>query len=206
MKQKCKGLLIAMTVMLLSVGCSEAELEEREFPMLVGVGQEDRKVSFQVDLSEGEEKGKLSTAVKKTSFKKCIETYEERLSKQADYNHLKVLVMEEDLIQKKKSYYEMLDYLAENETFPRNTYVCVVDDLDDLFELGESLSSDFGAYLEEYIRKHEENKSHILTLGDLIDERKNETMIVYIPYLEVEENYLEWKGYVNILGEIWQDF
>ena len=100
----------------------------------------------------------------------------------------------------------MLAYLAKTERFPRNTYVCVVNDIEDLFELEEHISQDLGTYLEEYITKHEEEKSHILTLGDLLDERENQTLILYLPYLEVEENYVEWDGYVNILGEIWQDF
>ena len=60
--------------------------------------------------------------------------------------------------------------------------------------------------MEEYINKHEEGKSHILTLGDLLDEKENQTMILYMPYLNVEDKYIEWGGYVNILGEMWQDF
>lgn len=195
-----------VTLLMISIlaGCSQVELEENSFPMLVAVGSDDRKVTFDVAFPKLEKKD--STLVKKSSFEKCIVEYESRLSKQADYNHLKVFVLEEELIKEKEAYNEMLAYLAKTERFPRNTYVCVVNDIEDLFELEEHISQDLGTYLEEYITKHEEEKSHILTLGDLLDERENQTLILYLPYLEVEENYVEWDGYVNILGEIWQDF
>ena len=100
----------------------------------------------------------------------------------------------------------MLDYLAKTERFPRNTYVCAVDDLENLFAIEDKISQDLGAYLEEYITKHEGENAHILTLGDLLDEKENQSMILYMPFLEVEENYMEWGGYVNIFGQIWQDF
>ena len=196
--------MVMMLMIFLLVGCSEVELEENSFPMLVAVGSDDRKVTFDVSFPKLEKKD--SPLVKKSSFEKCITEYENRLSKQADYNHLKVFVLEEEIIKEKDAYDEMLGYLTKTERFPRNTYVCVVNDIEDLFELEEHISQDLGTYLEEYITKHEEGKSHILTLGDLLDERENQTLILYLPYLEVEENYVEWDGYVNILREIWQDF
>ena len=30
-------------------------------------------------------------------------------------------------------------------------------------------------------------------------------MILYLPYLEVEENYVEWNGYVNTFGKKWEE-
>jgi hypothetical protein len=140
------------------------------------------------------EKGK-TLAVKAGDFERSIKKYESLSNKQLDYNHLKVFVIEDDLMQQKNEYNQMLDYLAENEHFPRNTYVCVVDDIEDLFELEINLSQDLGTYIEEYINKHEEKNAHILTLGDLLDEKENQTLILYIAYLEIEDNYIEWKGY-----------
>ena len=198
-------------------GCSETELEERCFPLLAAVGYEDDKVTYDVAFpktgaSSGDSNANSSVEeikapqVKESTFEKSKKEYESRLNKQADYNHLKVFVIEEDLLEEQKAYNQMLDLLAESESFPRNTYVCAVDDVEELFQLEEKLSQDLGTYLEEYINKHEEGNPHILTLGDLLDEKENQTMILYMPYLEVEKNYIEWNGYVNILGEIWQDF
>lgn len=217
MRQKSRMFLMAFLMLgctFFFSGCSETELEERCFPMLAVAGYEDNKVIFDTVLANPEETGQEKTSTgaieipktKEKTFTKCMEAYESRLNKQVDYNHLKVFVIEEDLIEEKDKYNQMLDYLAETEIFPRNTYVCSVDDVEDLLELGQKLPQDLGTYLEEYINKHEEGKARILTLGDLLDEKENQTMILYMPYLKVEDNYMEWGGYVNILGEIWQDF
>lgn len=209
-----KRMLYIISMSLLLTGCSETELEERCFPMMAAAGYEEDKVTFDAVFprtgSSGESKSSIQEIeipmAKKNSFEKSKTEYESHLNKRADYNHLKVFVIEEELLQEKKAYHKMLDYLAQTEEFPRNTYVCAVDDVEKLFKIEEKLPQDLGTYLEEYISKHEESKSHILTLGDLLDEKENQTLILYLPYLEVEKNYVEWGGYVNILGEIWQDF
>ena len=215
MRQKGKILTILLLgCSFLFSGCSETELEERCFPMLAVAGYDDNKVVYGAIFARsgefGQEKSTVEdvklSSVKKRSFEKSLETYEGHLNKQVDYNHLKVFVIEEDSIEEGTAFNQMLDYLAETERFPRNTYVCAVDDVEDLLQLEEKLPQDLGTYLEEYLVKHEEGKSHMLTLGDLLDEKENKNMILYMPYLKVEDNYMEWVGYVNILGEIWQDF
>lgn len=212
--RQTKTIFLALVMVFLLTGCSQTELEERCFPMLAAAGYEDRKVTFDMAFPRtGASESANATIeeikapmVKESTFEKSKKEYESHLNKLADYNHLKVFVIEEDLLQETEAFHKMLDYLAETESFPRNTYVCAVDDIDDLFQLGDKLPQDLGTYLEEYISKHEEAKTHILTLGDLLDEKENQSMILYMPYLEVEENYVEWSGYVNILGEIWKDF
>lgn len=217
MRQKARNyvlLILFIGCSFLFTGCSETELEERCFPMLAAVGYEDGKVVYDAAFprtgASGQDKNSIGEVkapqVKAKNFEKCMEEYEGHLNKQVDYNHLKVVVIEEDLIEENALFQQMLDELAKTERFPRNTYVCAVDNVEDLFGLEEELSQDLGTYLEEYINKHEEGKSHILTLGDLLDEKENQTMILYMPYLKAEDKYIEWGGYVNILGEMWQDF
>ncbi len=208
MRQKVLYVLSIVAICIFLMGCSETELEERCFPMLAGIGYEDDRVSFNgaFPRSDSGKEGMSTSKAKARDFEKSIAEYEGHLNKQVDYNHLKVVVLEEELLEERTAYNQMLDYLEQTERFPRNTYVCVVDELEDLFDLEKKISQDLGTYLEEYIRKHEETKAHILTLGDLLDEKENQTMILYMPYLEVEDNYIEWGGYVNILGEMWKDF
>jgi len=194
-------------------GCSMRELEERCFPVVVTVGYEDGKVSF----CEGFPKTTSATKDDSSSvqigvsmvldkgFEQAKEKYEKRLNKEADYNHLKVLVLEEELLEQPEAYEDMLDYVAQTEEFPRNTYVCAIEDIEDLWEIEKELSQDLGSYLEEYLKKHEEKKEKLLTLGDLIDEKENQLMVLYMPYLDAEENYVEWKGYMNTDGKSWQD-
>lgn len=217
MRQKVRNVVLVILFIGCSfvfTGCSETELQERCFPMLAAVGYEDGNVVYDAVFprtgASGQDKNSIGKVkapqVKTKNFEKCMEEYEGHLNKQVDYNHLKVVVIEEDLIEENALFQQMLDELAKTERFPRNTYVCAVDNVEDLFGLEEELSQDLGTYLEEYINKHEEGKSHILTLGDLLDEKENQTMILYMPYLKAEDKYIEWGGYVNILGEMWQDF
>lgn len=168
------------------VGCSTTELEERSFPMLVAISYDDGRVAYKDAFPKEDTTGVLG-------------------AKERDYNHLKVLVLEEDLLEHPEAYNEVLVEMAETERFPRNTYVCTVDDAEDLFELEKNISQDLGTYLEEYIKSHEENKNRLLTLGDLLDEKANQTFVLYLPYLEVEEKYVEWKGYMNTSGKIWKE-
>ena len=182
--------LWTMCVVLASVffmtGCSTTELEERSFPMLVAIGVEDGNVTYKDAFPKEDDTGKLG-------------------AKEKDYNHLKVLVLEEDLLEQQKLYESTLNEIAEKEIFPRNTYVCVMDDMDELFELEKEISQDLGTYLEEYLKSHEEKKDRLLTLGDLLDEQANQLFVLYLPYLDVEENKLEWNGYVNTSGKVWQE-
>lgn len=199
--------------LLLITGCSSTELEERCFPMLAAVGIEGKDVTFDISFPNMENAGAEENTeetdmslVKNRSFAESKREYESYLNKKADYNHLKVLVIELEFLKKENLYTQMLDDLAKTECFPRNTYVCVVDDIEKLVQMEGKLSQDLGTYLEEYIDKQEEAKTHILTLGDLLDEKENQLMILFIPYLEVEKKSIHWAGYVNTQGEIWKEF
>lgn len=201
---RCYRGLIVVILALFLTGCSSTELEERCFPMLVAVGYEDRNITY--DVAYPKDAGVLQSSAKGEDFRKSKEEYEDRLNKQTDYNHLKVLVFEDDFLEQSELYDSMLDYLAEIEDFPRNTYVCAVDDAEDLLELEKQMTQDLGTYLEEYLKKHEESKDKLLTLGDLMDEKDNVDMVLYLPYLEIEDKFIEWKGYVNTIGKSWKDF
>ena len=189
MKRKGIGgsfvLLVIGTVFCLW-GCSTTELEERSFPMLVAIGYEDGKLMYRDAFPQEDSFGSLG-------------------AKEKDYNHLKVLVLETDLLESESLYETVLKELAEEEKYPRNTYVCAMEDVEDLFEMGKDISQDLGTYLEEYLKLQEKNKDRLLSLGDLLDEQANKTIVLYLPYMDVEDNKIIWKGYVNTSGKTWKD-
>lgn len=196
------------------IGCSsENELEERCFPMLAAVGWEKEEVLFELKFpyaKEGQsvndsnqESGAMSTSG--TDFAEAKRRYEERINKRADYNHMKVFVMETAFFQEEEACAKMLQYLQTEEEIPRNAYVCLVDRMEELENLESGLSQDPGTYLEEYLKLHEKKKTHLLTLGDLMDAWKNDDTVLYLPYLKPEKNYVEWRGYMNKNGEIWKE-
>lgn len=213
--RRCKWMISGCLLVLsfFMTGCSTTELEERCFPVVTTVGFEDGKISYcagfprATNSAQGDSKSTeiQVSMVLLSTFEEAKSKYESHLNKDADYNHLKVLVLEEDLLESGIGYEDMLGYLAETEEFPRNTYVCVVDDVEELLEMEKNLPQDLGSYLEEYLKNHEEKKDKLLTLGDLMDEMANQEMVLYLPYLEAEENYVEWKGYMNNSGKSWQE-
>lgn len=219
MRKKCKvrrivlATIVYIGISVILSGCSATELEERCFPMLVAVGYEDGRISygavFPKDDAAGQSGSKESEIqapeVTDVNFASSKERYESRLNKEVDYNHMKVLVFEDEIFDKSGMYDDVIDSLMRSEAFPRNTYVCVVDDIEDLFEMQKSISQDLGTYLEEYIKKQEKDKEQLLTLGDLMDEKANQTKMMYLPYLNIEDNYVEWRGYMNTNGKIWKE-
>jgi hypothetical protein len=200
----CGGIGVAF----LLTGCSKTELEERCFPLLAVVDyktdsqEETFCVGFPRSDNSGGSTGQTTelqiTTVSGTDFETSQANYEEDLNKIADYNHLKVLVLGEKLVRNQEAYNEMLDYLADTEEFPRNTYVCVVMDTEALLKIDAKLPQDLGTYLEEFLNNHEKNKNRMLTLGDLLDEKENQLLVLYAPYLIPEQTHVRWGGYCTI--------
>lgn len=204
--KKWRRQILFLVTSILFIGCASVELEERSFPLVAAVGYEDGKISYvlgfsRVDGSVENASTSSEIKVKQTygaSFLESKEDYEGDLNKLVDYNHLKVLVLEEDLLEVPKLYNEMLEVLTMTEEFPRNTYVCVVDDIEDLMEMEKTLPQDLGTYLEEYLMHHEKKNEHMVSLGDLLDEKENKELVLFLPYVEAEETFVKWHGYYVI--------
>ena len=197
------GSFMVLVCGLMLTGCSPTELEERTFPLVVVVDYEEdtRQTIFYAGLPKVETAGKEMTSqevqvkpVAGASFSESKKTFEENLNKDPDYNHLKVLVLGEDLVEQEEAYNKMLESMVSPEEFPRNTYVCIVDDVDDLLKIEEKLPQDLGTYLEEFLNHHEEDVQRMITLGDLLDEKENQKLTLYVPYLDPEDSYVEWNG------------
>lgn len=181
-KKKWKKLLkkagktsLLLVFALLFSGCEAAQLEDRSFPVFLAV--KDTK-----DFSKG-------------WFSK---QHEGNLT--ADYNHLKVILIERDFLENTAGMSELLTILEQDKNVPQNTYVMAADNVDEIIKTEESLGEPLGDYLEEMI----ENASHVKktaypTLGMLYQEKENRLETLYIPSLGVNEGkpaiteYEVWK-------------
>jgi len=208
---KGKKALAATMAVVLSVyliGCGATELESRCFPMMVAVDYDadKEKVIFYESFPNTQDENKTGLSTNEiqvpiksgATFLESKESFEKDLNKDTDYNHLKVVIIGEELVEHANAYHDMLKTLAETEEFPRNTYVCVTEDIEDLIKLQDKLPQELGTYLEEYLENHEEKKDRLLSLGNLLDEEENHKMILYAPYLEAKDTYVEWGGYYGI--------
>lgn len=188
--------IVVLTIGLMLTGCSAVELEERCFPTLAAVdivdvdtdeitdkevtGKEvtDYKeyVSHRDDLAN-ENSGYIEFYYNMDKsyepeyaddIKTAVDSFEDRLSQKADTNHLKVILIGKTLRKDKAAYSDFMEYCKTSKKFPRNTYVCIADDINDIFD-------NMGDYYEQKINKENHEKDEpIITLGTLLDDYTNE--------------------------------
>ena len=203
MKGKIKKYVaLVLSVQQLLCGCSATELEDRCFPMMAVVDEKDGHISFgygfpklsQKDNTDQEEARVNIAPVTGKTMESCVQTYDSRLEKLADCNHMKVLVFGENLMKDTGRYADVLSYLKQTGLFPRNIYVCVAEDPLALFETEEDLPQDLGSYLEQYLQNQESAGSgKLFKLGRLLDEKENHILQIMLPYLETEDHIIFWK-------------
>lgn len=188
--------IVVLTIGLMLTGCSAVELEERCFPTLAAVdvvavdtdeitdkevtGKEVTDYKEYVshrDVSANENSGYIEFYYNMDKsyepeyaddIKTAVDSFEERLSQKADTNHLKVILIGKTLRNDKAAYSDFMEYCKTSKKFPRNTYVCIADDINDIFD-------NMGDYYEQKMNKenHEDGKP-IITLGTLLDDYTNE--------------------------------
>ena len=163
--------IVVLTIGLMLTGCSAVELEERCFPTLAAVDIVDvdtdeitdkEVVEFYYNMDKSYEPEYAD------DIKTAVDSFEERLSQKADTNHLKVILIGKTLRNDKAAYASFMEYCKTSKKFPRNTYVCIADDINDIFD-------NMGDYYEQKMNKeNHEDGEPIITLGTLLDDYTNE--------------------------------
>lgn len=143
-------------------GCNVAELEDKAFPVLLNIRNQD-------------------------DFQNVWLNHEYAGNKEVDYNHLKVVLIERSFLEKEAEVEDMLSMLEQEKEVPWNAYVMTTESCDRLAQTEGELDVLFGNYLEELL----ENTSGIdqkayPTLGMLYEERANHLETLYIPFVDIE--------------------
>ena len=143
-------------------GCNVAELEDKAFPVLLNIRDQD-------------------------DFQNVWLNHEYAGNKEVDYNHLKVVLIERSFLEKEAEMEDMLSMLEQEKEVPWNAYVMTTESCDRLAQTEEELDVLLGNYLEELL----ENTSGIdqkayPTLGMLYEERANHLETLYIPFVDIE--------------------
>ena len=143
-------------------GCNVAELEDKAFPVLLNIRDQD-------------------------DFQNVWLNHEYAGNKEVDYNHLKVVLIERSFLEKEAEVEDMLSMLEQEKEVPWNAYVMTTESCDRLAQTEGELDVLFGNYLEELL----ENTSGIdqkayPTLGMLYEERANHLETLYIPFVDIE--------------------
>lgn len=143
-------------------GCNVAELEDKAFPVLLNIRDQD-------------------------DFQNVWLNHEYAGNKEGDYNHLKVVLIERSFLEKEAEVEDMLSMLEQEKEVPWNAYVMTTESCDRLAQTEGKLDTLLGNYLEELL----ENTSGIdqkayPTLGMLYEERANHLETLYIPFVDIE--------------------
>ena len=166
--KKCKKnvrvlvLVCFLFVCLFLQGCNVAELEDKAFPVLLNIRDQD-------------------------DFQNVWLNHEYAGNKEVDYNHLKVVLIERSFLEKEAEVEDMLSMLEQEKEVPWNAYVMTTESCDRLAQTEGELDVLLGNYLEELL----ENTSGIdqkayPTLGMLYEERANHLETLYIPFVDIE--------------------
>ena len=163
-KKKVRGLVLVCFLFgcLFLQGCNVAELEDKAFPVLLNIRDQD-------------------------DFQNVWLNHEYAGNKEVDYNHLKVVLIERSFLEKEAEVEDMLSMLEQEKEVPWNAYVMTTESCDRLAQTEGELDVLFGNYLEELL----ENTSGIdqkayPTLGMLYEERANHLETLYIPFVDIE--------------------
>ena len=143
-------------------GCNVAELEDKAFPVLLNIRDQD-------------------------DFQNVWLNHEYAGNKEVDYNHLKVVLIERSFLEKEAEVEDMLSMLEQEKEVPWNAYVMTTESCDRLAQTEGELDVLFGNYLEELLENTSgmDQKAYP-TLGMLYEERANHLETLYIPFVDIE--------------------
>lgn len=186
-----------MIMLFLLTGCENHELENRSFPLAMGLdyraGEYEACFNFpklaEVSNENANSNDITVTTARGRNFQELQYNYEQNSAKQIDFSHCKALVLSENLLQNEEKLENVLAYLSHQNLIARNTYLFTTGmDMKELFALDEGVDKPLGTYLEDMLTGNDDyNKNRIMTLGKLYDELENEQEIMYIPVLEQED-------------------
>lgn len=152
-------------------GCGNTELEDREFPTLLTVSDE---ADFASEWLNGLQQG----------------------IKKLDYNHLKVIVIEQAFIENEERMAEMLALLKDDKNVPLNAYIVVTKSLKELVTGTEQLDEPLGDYLEKLLEHGDTVKKETYpTIGMFYQEDKNRKETLFVPIVALVEEKPEVTSY-----------
>lgn len=208
--------LLLLCFSMMFCGCSTKELENRKFPLAMGIDKEESSclVSYKFqDLSAiADENAKSSGGtdffIEDKDFFTAVSKYANNTNRIMDYNHMKVLILSEDFAEDEKSLLDFIQICSKEDLIARNTLLFFAENAAEILKLDENLDTAIGSYLEEMIDSREDYKlKDTVTLGDLYNETENKEQLLLVPVLcdtggiPVIQNYYAISGGV-MKGEI----
>lgn len=219
--KEMKMLLMAvllLLVMLLLGGCSSTELEQRSFPLAVGIDLQEGNgeklaVSFDFpDLKQISEESKTtdtpeSLALEGVDMYHVEKSYENNTNRLLDYTHMKAVVLGENLFVNEdgsgadtSQLRKLLSSWEQRESSARNTSLFIGDEsAAKILSLTEETEGSVGKYLEEMLESQKDFKQNkMVTVGNLMNQWHNQDELLLIPVLTEQGERPVITGYAAI--------
>ncbi len=209
----------ALIAMLFLCGCEAVQLEERSFPLAAGIDLqreedteegEERKlvVSFDFpDLAQISEKGKttdtpMGMSLEGADMYHVEKSYENNTNRLLDYNHMKAVVLGEDLLRSQKQLRRFLLAWEQQENAARNINLFLgKDSAAQILSLTGETEGSMGKYLEEMLESQKDfRQKKTATLGTLMNQWHNQDELLLIPVLTEQGNRPAVTGYGAVLN------
>ncbi|MFP3153259.1 hypothetical protein LQZ18_02285 [Lachnospiraceae bacterium ZAX-1] len=201
-KNKCKGefkvglvAIHALGMMFLLSSCNVTQLEDRSFPMAIGIDKSKEsdgiRVSFDFpDLQEASNEEKESDRQKgfvidAEEFYKAQKAYENNTNKIIDYNHLKAIVLGREFFSDVDMVRKLFSWLEFQEVLARNTCLFIGNSsAEDMLKLTDETEGSVGKYLEKMVESRPDfKKDKVMTIGKLMNQWHNQNETIFIPVL-----------------------
>lgn len=195
--------IVLIAVLFLSAflgGCESTELEQRSFPLSMGIDFETDGVGDKLvvsydfpDLKQISEESKTNDTPVEFSLEgkdlyRVEKSYENNTNRILDYNHLKNVILSEEGFENMQMLREILENWEQRQTVARNTSLFLTEGkAADMLSLTEETEGSVGKYLEEMLESQKDFKSDkIATIGDLMNQWHNQDELLLFPVLTEE--------------------
>ncbi len=223
---KRRAIYLACLGMFMLCGCESVELEQRSFPLAVGIDLqkteaggkkknqnaelEDRAliVSFDFpDLAQISEKGKTTDTAMGLSLEgmdmyHVEKSYENNTNRVLDYNHMKAIVLGQNMFEDQRQLRSLLLAWEQREASARNTSLLIgSESAAKILSLTDETEGSMGKYLEEMLESQKDFKQNkIATIGDLMNQWHNQDELLLIPVLTEQGNRPVITKYAAVLN------
>lgn len=207
---KAFGCLVFALGLSFCCGCSATELEQRSFPLAVGIDLEEEQESLIVsfdfpDLAQISEKGKtadtpMALSLEGADLYHVEKSYENNTNRLLDYNHMKAVVLGEGLMKQEETLRSLLLAWEQREASARNTSLLLgSSSASEVLSLTSETEGSMGKYLEEMLESQKDFKQNkIITMGDLMNQWHNQDELLLIPVLTENGDRPVITGYAAI--------
>lgn len=195
------GKSVKIAIFLLSMsflgGCDSAELEQRSFPLAMGVDiqmqepEENLVITYDFpDLEQISEKSKtadtpMGFSLEGKDLYHVEKSYENNTNRILDYNHLKTIIVSEENFGNMQKVRGLLENWEDRPEVARNISLFFTPKkAAEILTLTDKTEGSVGKYLEEMLESQKDFRANkVATIGDLMNQWHNQDELLLVPVL-----------------------